>query len=72
VVSQDVVPNGDGAIVQPPFAFAGSKIALNGDRLSSSSCGRQTNWVAQLALRRNGWGLSFKSWRQHLHGLTAG
>jgi hypothetical protein len=31
VFGHDVIPDGDGAFVQPPFAFTGSKVALNGD-----------------------------------------
>jgi hypothetical protein len=31
VFGHDVIPDGDGAIVQPPFAFAGSKVAFNGE-----------------------------------------
>ena len=31
VFVHDVIPDGDGAIVPPPFAFGGSKVAVNGE-----------------------------------------
>jgi hypothetical protein len=31
VVGHDVIPDGDGAIVPPPFAFTGSKVATNSE-----------------------------------------
>jgi hypothetical protein len=31
VFAHDVIPDGDGAFVQQPFAFAGSKVAVNGE-----------------------------------------
>jgi hypothetical protein len=31
VFGHDVIPDGDGAVVQPPFTFAGSKVATNSE-----------------------------------------
>jgi hypothetical protein len=31
VFGHDIIPDGDGAFIQPPFAFTGSKVAFNGE-----------------------------------------
>jgi hypothetical protein len=66
VFGHDVIPDGDGAIVQPPFAFAGSKVAFNGEEDGQ----RLHRWAAELYCRGTPRRRSLWSYCSRSHNLA--